>query len=204
MCWSVTDPPLPMPHDLPSPALAATTCWLVWGLISADADFAIRQQPGEGGGPSRGPSPCLVSCSRGRKPWPAASWLSAHFLANSRDLHLLIMATGIRSARQPLLPQNGRCSLTTFRSSLIPLLYDQVSPRDQRAGCLGGPPTGPEAWTATANRLDIQHALLHVVTDAPLASRRRHRRLWRQGAAQGVSRCRCLSESSLESTHLWL
>ena len=35
--WGVTNLPLPMPHDLPSPALTDTARWLVRGLIATGA-----------------------------------------------------------------------------------------------------------------------------------------------------------------------
>ena len=96
MCWGVTDLPLPMPHDLPSPALIATARWLVRGLIAAGADSAILQQPGEGGGASiEGPPPAWLADLANETPDQLAGWLSAHSLANSRDLHLLTMATGV-------------------------------------------------------------------------------------------------------------
>ena len=48
MSWGVTDLPLPMPHDLPSPDLTATARWLVRDLILAGADRAPPLHPGDG------------------------------------------------------------------------------------------------------------------------------------------------------------
>ena len=102
----------------------------------------------------------------------------------------------------------------TFRHNLVPcLLGKALSPRQgelqgiEGVSPIGSPPSGPWAWTATADRSDICHALLHVVTDAGLrwrraedieacvASRRR---------ATGTLCSHCLSASSPESTHSWL
>ena len=75
MCWGVTELPLPMPHDLPSPELTATARWLVRGLITVGADPANLPQPGEGGRLSiEGPPPAWSSSRTGCLPtrWPTA------------------------------------------------------------------------------------------------------------------------------------
>ena len=92
MCWGVTDLPLLTPHDLPSPALTDTARWLVRGL---HCHWCRHQTPLAAcrGWRSldRGSPPCLASCS----PWPACGLAAGPLLANSRDLHLLTMATGV-------------------------------------------------------------------------------------------------------------
>ena len=96
MCWGVTDLPLPIPHDLPSPDLIATARWLVRGLIAVDADRVNLTQPGEGGGLSvEGPPPAWTAALARETPEQLAHWLPAPSLAQSRDLHLLTMATGV-------------------------------------------------------------------------------------------------------------
>ena len=45
MTWGVTDLPLPMPHDLPSPDLTATARWLVRALIGAEPAHASPSLP---------------------------------------------------------------------------------------------------------------------------------------------------------------
>ena len=86
MCWGVTDLPLPMPHDLPNPALTATARWLVRAHCCWGSDN--MPQPGEGGRLSIEGPPWLA----GEIPAQLVDWLSAHSLANSRDLHFLTMA----------------------------------------------------------------------------------------------------------------
>ena len=57
------------------------------------------QKLGEGGGPSiEGPPPAWPAAEKTPHHlmgWLPAHWLPAHSLANSRDLHLLTMATGV-------------------------------------------------------------------------------------------------------------
>ena len=66
------------------------------GGLSGGSDSAILQQPGEGGGPSiEGPPPAWLADLANETSGQLARWLSAHCLANSRDLHLLTMATGV-------------------------------------------------------------------------------------------------------------
>ena len=96
MCWGVTDLPLPMPHDLPSPKLTETARWLVRGLLTGDAGRANLRQSGEGGGlPIEGPPPAWTAALARETPEQLAHWLPPHSLAKSRDLHLLTMATGV-------------------------------------------------------------------------------------------------------------
>ena len=81
MCWGVTDLPLPMPHDLPSPDLLATARWLVRGLITIGADLANLPQPGEGGGLSiEGPPSAWTAALVRETPEQLAHWLPAHSL----------------------------------------------------------------------------------------------------------------------------
>ena len=130
---------------------------------------------------SRGPRPahegqrvCTVETRKKAKPAPRASLC----------------------CRRNCLSSCGHYSSMTFRPGTISLLHDQVCRRDQGGLPTGGPPTGPDAWTATADRSDIQHALLHVVTDADL---RWHRAedidacAWRQDAAQLVHHAAAVS-----------
>ena len=89
------DLPLPMPHDLPNPALLPRRGGLR-GLIAAGADADNMSQPAEGGGLSiEGPPPAWLADLASEIPAQLVHWQSAHSLANSRDLHLLTMATGV-------------------------------------------------------------------------------------------------------------
>ena len=83
LAWGVTQLPLPMPHDLPSPAMVASSKWLVRALLTlhADLDEALpigSQSPG-----------WLASC-HSEVPAQLVEWLAAHALSAS-----LLLAVGV-------------------------------------------------------------------------------------------------------------
>ena len=91
LAWGVTQLPLPMPHDLPSPDIASSK-WLVRALsLHAESPLAaIPDLPGlwealPSGSQSLG---WLASC-RSEVPEQLVEWLAAHALSASKDLHLL-------------------------------------------------------------------------------------------------------------------
>ena len=45
LVWGVTQLPLPMPHDLPSPAMVASSKWLVRALLTLQADSPLAALP---------------------------------------------------------------------------------------------------------------------------------------------------------------
>ena len=69
MVWGITN--LDLPHELPKAALIDTARWLVRALVASSA-----------------PSGQQI-------PLELADWLAAHALSCSRDLYVLIMATGV-------------------------------------------------------------------------------------------------------------
>ena len=84
------------------------------------------------------------------------------------------LSLGTRSVRQPLLPQELPQLVRTLLIDDLPPQPGALSPRQSEpqhmegVSPIGGPPSGPGAWAATADRSDICHALLHVVTAADL------------------------------------
>ena len=83
LAWNVTQLPLPMPHDLPSPK-------------PRPAHTACRQPPGCSPGLEEAlPSGSwLPSCLK-EVPEQLVDWRAAHALSASRDLHLLSLAVGV-------------------------------------------------------------------------------------------------------------
>ena len=98
LAWDVTQLPLSMPHDLPSPAMVASSKWLVRALLTlqAESPLALPDLPGLEEAPPSGSqsSGWLPSCPN-EVPEQLADWLAAHALSASRDLHLLSLAVGV-------------------------------------------------------------------------------------------------------------
>ena len=69
-----------------------------------------------------------------------------------------VRAVSDHSWRRNCLTSYRRCSLMTFRPFLSHSLTAQVSLRGRKAGC------DPDCQPASADRSDVQHALLHAVT----------------------------------------
>ena len=99
LAWGVTQLPLPMPHDLPSPAMVASSKWLVRALLTLQADSplaAIPDLPGlEEALPSGSQSSGWLPTCLSEVPEQLTDWLAAHALSASRDLHLLSLAVGV-------------------------------------------------------------------------------------------------------------
>ena len=91
LAWGVTQLPLPMPHDLPSPDMVASSKWLVRALLTLHADSALAALPDlpglkealPSGSQSSGWLPsCLSEVAE-----QLVDWLAAHALSASRDLY---------------------------------------------------------------------------------------------------------------------
>ena len=99
LAWGVTQLPLPMPHDLPSPDMVASSKWLVRALLTLHADSplaALPDLPGlEESLPSGSQSAGWLASCRSEVPDQLVDWLAAHALNASRDLHLLSLAVGV-------------------------------------------------------------------------------------------------------------
>ena len=80
------------------------------------------------------------------------------------------LALGIRSQRQPFLPQElPRLVQDLLIDDLPPRPELPLSPSDTSLGSegglpSGGPPSGPSSQPVSAERFGIRHALMHVVT----------------------------------------
>ena len=99
LAWGVTQLPLPMPHDLPSPAMVASSKWLVRALLTLHAESplaALPDLPGlEEALPIGSQSPGWLASCHSEVPAQLVEWLAAHALSASRDLHLLSLAVGV-------------------------------------------------------------------------------------------------------------
>ena len=93
LAWGVTQLPLPMPHDLPSPDMVASSkC----RPCSESPLAALPDLPGlEEALPSGSQSPGWLASCRSKVPAQLVEWLAAHALTASRDLHLLSLAVGV-------------------------------------------------------------------------------------------------------------
>ena len=94
LAWDVTQLPLPMPHDLPSPDMVASSKWLVRALLTLHAESplaALPDLPGlEEALPSGSQSPGWLASCRSEVPAQLVEWLAAHVLTASRDLLLAV------------------------------------------------------------------------------------------------------------------
>ena len=99
LAWGVTQLPLPMPHDLPSPDMVASSKWLVRALLTLHADSALAALPDlpglEEALPSGSQSSGWLPSCLSEVPEQLVDWLAAHALSASRDLHLLSLAVGV-------------------------------------------------------------------------------------------------------------
>ena len=99
LAWGVTQLPLSMPHDPPSPDMVASSKWLVRALLTLHADSplaALPDLPGlEEALPSGSQSSGWLTSCLSEVPEQLVDWLAAHALSASRDLHLLSLAVGV-------------------------------------------------------------------------------------------------------------
>ena len=99
LAWGVTQLALPMPHDLPSPDMVASSKWLVRALLTLHAESplaALPDLPGlEEALPIGSQSPGWLASCHSELPAQLVEWLAAHALSASRDLHLLSLAVGV-------------------------------------------------------------------------------------------------------------
>ena len=95
----VTQLPLPMPHDLPSPAMVASSKWLVRALLTLHADSPLAALPGLPGLEEAlligSQSPGWLASCHSEVPAQLVERLSARALSASRDLHLLSLTVGV-------------------------------------------------------------------------------------------------------------
>ena len=136
VAWGVTQLPLPMPHDLPSPDMVASSKWLVRALLTLHAESplaALPDLPGlEEALPSGSQSAGWLASCRSEVPAQLVERLAAHALSASRDLHLLSLAVGVLLSlltHKPELIQlivrgvYGAGRRSVLRSSLLSLRY---------------------------------------------------------------------------------
>ena len=121
------------------------------------------------------------------------------------------LSLGIRSARQPLLPQELPHLVQTLLIDDLPPLPEPLPHRPSMSQGpegglpIGGPPSDPGNRPAIADRTDIQHALLHAVTadDPGTGPKALTLVLVSLRHMIGASRCRCHSESNRAFTRSW-
>ena len=165
LAWGVTQLPLPMPHDLPSPDMVASSKWLVRALLTPHADSplaALSDLPGlEEALPSGSQSSGWLASCRSEVP----ERLAAHALSASRDLHLLSLAVGVLLSllthKTELIVRGvygaGKTQCIALLAAFFMLRYQQplvgdaypVTVRPLRpGGLLGSLPHRPLCWRA--------------------------------------------------------